>query len=452
MSRSLETRSIALASILWAWTLVGCGPGTGGATAARADAGTWTLAAPMSQPRISHTATVLPSGLVLVVGGVPYLLQHKYGGGGFGGWPDPDGGVCAGRDGGYCWGAWDTAEIYDPSTGVWRGTGQMHSGRTRHAAFVISSGPHAGKVLVAGGCSGFAYTTDSDDYFHCYYPLRTTELFDPVSWTWELGPELPHAPGYWNVIQLADGRILAAGTLDGPDWPPGPESQLLDPAAMDVGWSLGAPMNKPRVHQSMVLLESGAVLAIGGFENWTKDNVSSAAEIYDPYDGDGGTWRMAATPPAKRFREVVVRLQNGEVLRSGACGSSLPRCDHSTFLPTPEAWIYDPAGNAWRHTGSMHYPHVYPSSVVLDSGEVLVAGGNWKDVANDETNYYPCPTPEVFDPVTETWSVTGFMPAYVMGGGAMVKLLSGEALFTGGYMNGDSQAAYYGSRAVQVFR
>ena len=90
----------------------------------------------MGQPRQTHTATLLPSGKVLVAGGVSYF-----------------GGVFP-----------TTAELYDPATGKWSPTLPLVSGRRDHIAALLPTG----KVLVAGGFN----TSDTGP---------TTELFDPAS-------------------------------------------------------------------------------------------------------------------------------------------------------------------------------------------------------------------------------------------------------------------------------
>ena len=391
----------------------------------------------MLEGRAEHTATVLPSGLVLVSGGTSMKPLFEMG-----------------RE----WDSLASAELYDPALGAWTDAGVMQNPRARHRAFLIRTGPHADEVLVVGGCSGFGYTSAADTYFHCR-PLRTTEFYDPTTGQWQPGPELPHAPGSWNVIQLADGKLLAAGTLDDPNAPPGPESQLLDLAANEPAWQLVAPMNHPRVHQSMVLLEDGEVLAVGGIDNWGHDIITSTAERYDPVDGG---WSMAAEPPLKRYREVLIGLPGGNVLRAGACGNSNWYCESEGFPPpTGQAWIYDPTkkpsdGGAglgeWRETTPMYAPHIWPSSLRLDSGKVLVAGGTWKKISDAGTDYYPSPTPEVFDPSTETWSQTGLMPHYVQAAGAMVQLPSGAVLFTGGYVNGHGDLEFIAASSAQVYR
>jgi hypothetical protein len=68
----------------------------------------------MAEARTFHTATLLPSGEVLVAGG-----------------GDED----------------STAEVYDPATGAFSITGGMEIGRSGHTATLLPNG----SVLVAGG-------------------------------------------------------------------------------------------------------------------------------------------------------------------------------------------------------------------------------------------------------------------------------------------------------------
>ena len=89
--------------------------------------------------RGSHTATLLPNGKVLVVGGTG------------------PGNVSLG-----------SAELYDPASGTWTATGSLAMARRFHTATLLPDG----KVLVAGGF-GVGYTS-----------LASAELYDPASGTW----------------------------------------------------------------------------------------------------------------------------------------------------------------------------------------------------------------------------------------------------------------------------
>ena len=79
--------------------------------------GTWTATGSLGTARFDHTATLLPSGKVLVAGGYD------------------NGGVLS------------SAELYDPATGTWTATGSLGTARYAHTATLLPSG----KVLVAGG-------------------------------------------------------------------------------------------------------------------------------------------------------------------------------------------------------------------------------------------------------------------------------------------------------------
>src|SRR2546422_45945 len=85
-------------------------------TAAAHGAGTWSATGSLVTGRYVATATLLPSGKVLVAGGF---------------------------NGGYL----ASAELYDPVAGTWSATGSLATGRYIHTATLLTNG----KVLVAGG-------------------------------------------------------------------------------------------------------------------------------------------------------------------------------------------------------------------------------------------------------------------------------------------------------------
>ena len=77
----------------------------------------WLNTSSMNSARGCHTASILTDGSVLVAGGYgtsSYL---------------------------------NSAELYDPSTGVWTNSSNMNSARGYHTASLLTNG----KVLVAGG-------------------------------------------------------------------------------------------------------------------------------------------------------------------------------------------------------------------------------------------------------------------------------------------------------------
>lgn len=107
--------------------------------------GTWTRAGDMAVARYAHTATLLPGGDVLVVGGLgaqPAYLQ--------------------------------SAEIFNPATGRWRPTALPISARAAHVAALLPSG----SVLVAGGSPPFV------DSRARLASLAAAELYDPAADKW----------------------------------------------------------------------------------------------------------------------------------------------------------------------------------------------------------------------------------------------------------------------------
>src|SRR5262249_8395015 len=91
--------------------------------------GTWTPTASMNIARASFTATLLPDGKVLVAAGGNVITLAS-------------------------------AELYDPDTATWTFTGSINAARNAHLAVLLSNGPLASKVLVTGGLDE-NYVTES---------------------------------------------------------------------------------------------------------------------------------------------------------------------------------------------------------------------------------------------------------------------------------------------------
>jgi len=249
-------------------------------------AGTWTLTAPMSNPRAGHTATRLPNGKVLVNGG-------------------------AGLSGRLA-----SAELYDPATGLWTSTMPMTTARTAHTATLLTNG----MVLVTGGFGGASGGW-----------LASAEMFNPDTGVWWTVAPLQTARSQHTAILLADGKVLVTGGynvyfLAG--------TEVFDPASGT--WTSRPPMTAPRSSHSATLLANGKVLVAGGLND--SGNLSSA-ELFDPAING---WFMTAPMAVAKQGASAARLSNGNVLVTGGYNTSgyLPVAE--VYDPSSGAWLFSP--------------------------------------------------------------------------------------------------------------
>lgn len=217
--------------------------------------GTWSPTESMVQPRDLMTATLLQDGRVLVVGG----------------W---DNTVAA------------SAEIYNPATGRWTSAGFMSIPRTGQIAALLPSG----KVLVAGGGPVNVSVTDR------------AELYDPVTNTWTETGSMTMPRSGAGAVTLPDGEVFVAGGVSTTGLTE--TAELYDPATGT--WSIAASMHYPRnlARGMLVLLPSGAVMAVGG-------DAIGTSEIYLP---GSNTWTEPVSLGGPRCDGAAALLNDGRVL------------------------------------------------------------------------------------------------------------------------------------------
>lgn len=275
----------------------------------------WTAVGSMSTSRALHSATLLPSGRVLVTGGSP--------------------GTAAG--------CVASAELYDPATGTWDATAAMAAPRCGHTASFLRTG----KVLVAGGSDGTG-------------PIASAEIYDPLTGAWASVASLSTARMSHTATVLRSGKVLVAGgTGDARLLPWLSSAELFDPVTGH--WSAAAPMPSPRSSHSATLLPSGEVLVAGG-----RAGSSFAIASADVYQPDTNAWTVAGSLVDARAHHTATLLPSGQVLAAGGrdvAGSALASAE-----------LYDPATRTWTSTGPMEFARHYHSATLLPSGKVFVFG------------------------------------------------------------------------------
>ncbi|MFC1523448.1 kelch repeat-containing protein, partial [Thermodesulfobacteriota bacterium] len=387
---------------------------------------TWTPVRQMSTPRYNHSATLLPSGKVLILGGRTYDSGQYF--------------------------DHDSAILYDPIQGIWTPSASPNiPQRYQHTVNVLPNG----RVLLLGGS-----IEDKD-----------AEIYWPIKDSWEsLSSPIPSRVGHSATV-LDKGQVLIAGGFRSGEVVD--ECYLFDPETQEFIET--GKMNIPRTGHAAILLPNNKVFVWSGG--------GAAAEIYDlstgvwtmvsgsttgwgtatllrngevllvghengvptavRYDVENDKWMTAAVPDLTRGGHTASLLQNGKVLIIGGWmgGETVPGAE-----------LYDPDTDTWHYLGDLDPLREGHTVTVLPDGRVLLAGGKSQTDTDivipfgilryhssveifDPLSYSSSPTRhadnkysegcsallpsgkvlltaqengELFDPVTETWQSTGW--------------------------------------------
>lgn len=314
--------------------------------------GNWTATGSMTTARWIHTATLLPDGRVFVAGGMNSSTSTT-----------------------------NTAEIYDPSTGLWTPIGSMAVPRSRHTATLL----HDGRVLITGGRQT-----------HRGPSLATSEIYDPASNTWISTGTLNNARDNHAAVLLEDGRVLVAGGVSGTPQGDGftlKSAEIYDPQT--GAWIEVNSMVHDRFHHQATKLTDGRVLVTGGNNSGNHCVANFTTEIFDPQTG---LWSKAEHMNVERKLHSAFLLPDGSVIVIG--GITLPVAGNpqtcQSFTATTER--FDPASTTWQITGNLSVPrNPIGSGAQLLDGKILIAGG-----FDSETIHA---TTEIYDPGTGHWTL-----------------------------------------------
>ncbi len=310
--------------------------------------------------------------------------------------------------------ALSSAELFDPAKNAFVPASSMKDARTDHTATVLLSG----KILVAGGDgpSGRA--------------LSSAELYDPGSGKFSVVASKMDTARAEHTATLisgcncaADGQVLIAGgtTATGSLGTTLRSAELYDPAT-GVFTATGA-MKATRAGHTATLIVSGPlagnVLIAGGTSDESGGEVATA-ELYDPVAGEFTLTGRMSTPRKGHSATwlsptVVTGTLAGNVLVAGGGDVS---------APNDSAEVFNPQTAGFSPVGAMTTPRTLQSAVLLDSGKVLIAGGQSSD-----SDFLL--SAELFDPAQATFAATGSMHN-VHAGATATMLNSGSALIAGG--------------------
>jgi hypothetical protein len=284
----------------------------------------------MTTKRSGHTATLLDDGRVLVAGG---LADYQ----------NPTTAFAAALNT-----AQDTAEIYDPATGVWTPVTQpMSAKRSGHTATKLLDG----KVMLVAGITGGSGAV----------PVFTNkvDLFDPATGSFSPLPNLPlvESPGFGTGRAFHAASLLPNGDVlvTGGTYPGGTgsgeavstrECELWNGSA----WVLQFPLPVTVAWHNQVTLDNGQVLVSGGLE-LTAAGITGLPQLLNPKAFAGihaGATILPATPigmnpglpaapPDQRGAMSVTRLHDGSFLFLGGSkgDSGGPLSSGYVYTPKP---------------------------------------------------------------------------------------------------------------------
>jgi hypothetical protein len=252
----------------------------------------------------------------------------------------------------------DSAELYDPVTGMWSVTGRLNKPRTDHTATLLPDG----RVLVVAGDTSNAPSLGRGG---------TVELYDPSTGTWSLTGSLSVTRCCHSATLLQTGKVLVAGgfELGGFHQDTVKSAELYDPAT--GAWSFTGSLNVARYWHSATLLQDGRVLVAGGSNDGDLEFTLRDAELYDPV---AGTWSPTAFLNTSGVLNTATLLPSGKVL---VAGGYIPRFLNGLSSPisSNKAQLYDPAAGTWGQTGDLNSGRDSHTATLLPNGGVLIVGG-----------------------------------------------------------------------------
>jgi len=358
------------------------------------------------------TATVLPNGRVVVIGGAD------------------SGGVPG------------AIELYTPATRKFTSSkAAMLRARTGHTATLLTTGPQAGKILIAGGEDRRDRTS-----------LASTELYDPITdavtcidgsqpsgspATCPSSTKMIDARVGHSATLLGSGKVLLAGGLSTaapaggfPTVSTLPTAELYDPVTerftcVDGSGPAGNPpacpsatdLVHPRVGHTATVLKNGDVLLVGGLDvdlsSATAAQTIGSAEIFDPTSGH--FLPTSRDMISNRMGHSATLLESGQVLLAGGM-SGTADLHGVSFSSLNSAEIYDPASDTFTATGDMHSARVLHAAALRRDGKVILGGGWDGTIAVDSgmaahhpVNGRTLQSIEIFDPSTGSFSRGGKM-------------------------------------------
>lgn len=307
--------------------------------------------ATLGTPRSAHTATLLPDGRVLVLGGTDTNE------------------VILG-----------TAELYDPLTDSVSPAASMSSPRVTHTATLAGDG----RVFVAGGI----FLIDPADQFSALNnTLASTEVYDPLTDAWVAGPSFPTKLTGHAAATLGNGQVFVCGGIEVTSLFGFPlptftaASRRWNPATNAFSGSPAIP--GPRAFHSMISADDGSVLLVGG----ALQELTSYTILGDCHRFVSATWSSAGNLVEPRAYPNLAFADSGEL----CVVSGLLAINATTGVGTPALNIErsNASITGWSTAGALTSARLNAITVAVDGGERLLTTGAPSAGTNDAELFVP---------------------------------------------------------------
>ena len=236
-----------------------------------------------------------------------------------------------------------------------------------------------GRLFVAGG--HIADSTGEDK----------ASIYDPFTDSWEFLPIMNAGRWYPSAVTLANGDVLVDAGYDTPGvvaripqvWEVD-NQQWRDLTAAEHGGYPDYAHFYPFLYQA-----PNSQVFVAGPQKMSR--------YLDPF-GLGGWTDLVNSALDYRYYGSSVMYDEGKVL---IVGGSIP----GIFIPSPSTEVIDlyDASPAWRSVDPMDFPRSQHTATLLPDGTVLVTGGT--SGPGFDNSFAAVLNAEVWDPVTEQWTL-----------------------------------------------
>lgn len=296
--------------------------------------------AQMTETRTQHTATLLPDGRVLTLGGADENFVPRA-----------------------------TGEIFDPATMTATPTANMSSPRAMQTATLLNDG----RVFVTGGASAFDF---SDPVGSIGNILGTTELYDPATDTWTPGPNMALPRALHQASLLGDGKVLITGGMEVSSL-----FGLLVPFISDAAarydpttntFQSTASFTGGRGLHAQITLPNGNALISGGVDGDFVTQTFNVITTCSIYNHTSNTWTSVGNLTTARGFHAMVE-SNGDVHVFGGIDSF----DLITFTGVAIGSIEKTTTSvlSWNAVSQHVLPRGFPRASLIDNGERMLVSG-----------------------------------------------------------------------------